>query len=82
MDLVKLKDLVNMTKQRSSVNIVRFKVGDRCKVVKNLLAPDYIGFEVIIKQVPTNRSNVYIITFPHSGGRLGLASGDCLELID
>ena len=56
----------------------RFKVGDRCKVVKNALAPRCVGMEVVVVKVIG--TNGYRVKFEN--GRVGIAAESCLEKID
>ena len=55
----------------------KFKVGDRCRVVRNALAPKCIGHMVEITGIIGNMG--YRVRFDN--GMQGIASENCLELI-
>lgn len=59
----------------------KFKEGDRCRVVKNLLAPHCVGQIVVINGVALslNGRNYYHIT---EGGLKGIAAENCLEKLE
>lgn len=60
---------------------MKYKVGDRCKTTKNLLAPHCIGDIVTIKSCHTakNGKSFYIIAL--EDGIIGYAMESCLELV-
>lgn len=60
----------------------KFNIGDRCVVVKNLLSPQNIGFEVLISDVTMSDSGNYIYEVGFARGLKGIASEDCLMLIE
>ena len=57
----------------------KFKNGDKCVVVKNLLAPHCVGHTVTIKGCfTTGGRNYYHIL--HENGLKGISAESCLEL--
>lgn len=60
----------------------KFKVGDRCRVIKNLFAPDCVGFEVSITDISVSRNGKYFYTTLFEKGIKGICSENCLELIE
>ena len=57
----------------------KFKVGDRCRVVKNLLAPKCIGNVVEITKVLMCNGKYYYETL--EDGMKGVAAENCLSII-
>ena len=57
----------------------KFKVGDKCKVVKNLLAPRCIGNVVEITKVLAHNGKYYYETL--EGRMRGIAAENCLSII-
>jgi hypothetical protein len=57
----------------------KFKVGDKCKVVKNLLAPECTGNIVEITKVLMHNGKYYYATL--EDGLKGLAAENCLSII-
>ena len=55
---------------------MKFKKGDKCKVVKNVLAPKCVGMVVTV--FATIGNNGYKVRYDN--GRTGIASENCLEL--
>ena len=58
--------------------MAKFKLGDKCKVVKNALAPKCVGDTVEI--IGTIGNMGYKVR--HEDGMVGYASENCLELIE
>lgn len=61
--------------------MAKFKKGDRCRVIKNALAPDSVGDIVTIDSIAfqTDSSILYRIEY---ADMTGYASEKCLELVD
>lgn len=57
----------------------KFNVGDKCKVVKNLLAPKCIGNVVEVTKVLAHNSKYYYEIL--EGDMKGIAAEDCLSII-
>lgn len=58
----------------------KFKIGDKCRVVKNLLAPSCVGCIVHITDCISINGKLYY-KVSHMGNTKGFASEKCLELI-
>lgn len=63
-------------------NKPKFNIGDSCVVVKNLLSPQNVGFKVSICNVRLSDSGNYIYEVSFGDGLKGVASENCLMLIE
>lgn len=60
--------------------MAKFKSGDKCRVVKNLLSPGCVGCIVHITDgISINGKSYYKVA--HMGNVKGFASEGCLELV-
>lgn len=59
----------------------KYKKGDRCKVIKNALAPECIGHAVTIDSVAFQRGPSTLYRIIIDDDIMGYASEHCLELI-
>lgn len=55
---------------------MKYKKGDKCKVVKNVLAPKCVGMVVTV--IATIGNSGYKVRYDN--GWIGIASENCLEL--
>ena len=58
---------------------MKYKIGDRCKVIKNFLSPNNIGD--IVTVIDTCRTTNPFYTIQFNDGLKGYASENCLELV-
>lgn len=61
----------------------KFKTGDKCKVIKNLLSPTSVGDIIeIVNPIETSNGKIYYtIIYPEYPSIKGFASETCLEKI-
>lgn len=59
-------------------NMAKYRKGDRCKVIKNALAPNFVGYTVVIDSIAieTPTSVLYRVI---NEDIMGYASEKCLE---
>lgn len=60
----------------------KFNIGDVCVVTENLLSPQCVGFKVSICNVKASESGRYFYEISLDDGLKGIASEDCLMLIE
>ena len=58
---------------------MKYKIGDKCKIIKNLLSPSNIGDMVTIIDICRTTKPFYTIQFNDS--LKGYASENCLKLV-
>lgn len=61
--------------------MAKFKQGDKCRVIKNLLSPSCIGDIVTVESVITTYDGRFLYAITLDNSIMGYAAEGCLELI-